>query len=167
MLSNFKNKKKTNVQQEEQQFVVFSVGKEKFGVDVNQIKQVIPVMETTYIPNSPAFVKGVINLRGDIIPIIDLAGKLSLQRVEVDEEKKRIIIVELKNIQNVGMLVDNVTEMIRIDADEISDAPDLVKAVHSDYIQGVAKVNNQLLILLNLNKVLTSEELIELGNIEF
>ncbi|HHU91711.1 MAG TPA: purine-binding chemotaxis protein CheW [Halanaerobiaceae bacterium] len=167
MLSNFKNKKKTNVQQEEQQFVVFSVGKEKFGVDVNQIKQVIPVMETTYIPNSPAFVKGVINLRGDIIPIIDLAGKLSLQRVEVDEEKKRIIIVELKDIQNVGMLVDNVTEMIRIDADEISDAPDLVKAVHSDYIQGVAKVNNQLLILLNLNKVLTSEELIELGNIEF
>jgi purine-binding chemotaxis protein CheW len=167
MLSNFKNKKKTNVQQEEQQFVVFSVGKEKFGVDVNQIKQVIPVMETTYIPNSSAFVKGVINLRGDIIPIIDLAGKLSLQRVEVDEEKKRIIIVELKDIQNVGMLVDNVTEMIRIDADEISDAPDLVKAVHSDYIQGVAKVNNQLLILLNLNKVLTSEELIELGNIEF
>ncbi|MFY9393915.1 MAG: chemotaxis protein CheW [Halanaerobiales bacterium] len=167
MLSNFKNKKKTNVQQEEQQFVVFSVGKEKFGVDVNQIKQVIPVMETTYIPNSLAFVKGVINLRGDIIPIIDLAGKLSLQRVEVDEEKKRIIIVELKDIQNVGMLVDNVTEMIRIDADEISDAPDLVKAVHSDYIQGVAKVNNQLLILLNLNKVLTSEELIELGNIEF
>ena len=73
MLSNFKNNKKTNVQQEEQQFVVFSVGKEKFGVDVNQIKQVIPVMETTYIPNSPAFVKGVINLIGDIIPIIDLA----------------------------------------------------------------------------------------------
>ena len=63
--------------------------------------------------------------------------------------------------------MDNVTEMIRFDADEISDAPDLVKAVHSDYIQGVAKVNNQLLILLNLNKVLTSEELIELGNIEF
>ncbi|MFI5358714.1 MAG: chemotaxis protein CheW [Halanaerobiales bacterium] len=167
MLSNFNNRKKNDIQKEEKQFIVFTVGEERFGVDVNQIKQVIPVMETTFIPNSPSFVKGVINLRGDIIPVIDLAEKLSLKRSQVEEEKKRIIIVELDEISNMGMLVDTVTEMIRIDAREITDASEIVKAVHSDYLQGVAKINNQLLILLNLNKVLTTEELIELEKIEF
>jgi len=167
LLSNFKNRKKDDIQQEERQFIVFTVGQERFGVDVNQIKQVIPVMEATHIPNSPSFVKGVINLRGDIIPIIDLADKLSLKQSQVDEEKKRIIIVELDEISNIGMLVDTVTEMIRIHADKITDAPEIARAVHTDYIQGVAKIDKQLLILLNLNKVLTTEELIELGKIEF
>ena len=121
MLSNFNNRKKNDIQKEEKQFIVFTVGEERFGVDVNQIKQVIPVMETTFIPNSPSFVKGVINLRGDIIPVIDLAEKLSLKRSQVEEEKKRIIIVELDEISNMGMLVDTVTEMIRIDAREITE----------------------------------------------
>lgn len=166
MLSNFKNKKNNTIQQEEKQFVVFNIGEEKFGVDVNQIRQIIPVMEFTVIPNSPSFVKGVINLRGDIIPIIDLGKKLSLNREKSLEEKGKIIIVELDKTTNVGMLVDTVTEMIRINADEIATNSEIMKLVNTDYLQGVAKIDDHLLILLNLNKILSTQELLELGNIE-
>src|SRR5690554_5352907 len=97
MLSNFQNKKTNNVQRKEKQFIVFSIDGEKFGVEVNHIKQIIPVMEHTHIPNAPSFVKGIINLRGDIIPIINLRERLSFQLENENLKNAKIIIVELDN----------------------------------------------------------------------
>jgi len=165
MLSNFQNKKNSNVQREEKQFIVFTIDDEKFGVDVKQIKQIIPICETTHIPNAPSFVEGVINLRGDIIPIIDLKSKLSLQVKGINEKEGKIIIVELDN-NNIGMKVDSVSEMIRIYEDEIAEPPKIVKGINRNYLKGLGKLNDKLLLLLDLNRILTDDEIKELDNID-
>lgn len=165
MLSNFQNKKNNNVQREEKQFIVFTIDDEKFGVDVKQIKQIIPISETTHIPNAPSFVEGVINLRGDIIPIIDLKSKLSLQVKGINEKEGKIIIVELDN-NNIGMKVDSVSEMIRIYEDEIAEPPKIVKGINRNYLKGLGKLNDKLLLLLDLNRILTDDEIKELDNID-
>ncbi|MFW5971996.1 MAG: chemotaxis protein CheW [Bacillota bacterium] len=164
MLSNFKNKKNKSIQKNELQFIVFSLMGEKFGVDVKQIKQIIPTTEYTHIPNSPEFIRGVINLRGEIIPIVDLRRRLSLDEDEVDDDAK-IIIVELQN-NSIGMQVDSVSEMIRIYEDDISAPPKIVKGINSQYLKGVGKVNDKLLILIDLNKILTNQEVEELDKLE-
>lgn len=165
MLSNFQNKKNNNLQREEKQFIVFSISGENFGVGVNQIRQIIPVMESTHVPNAPSFVKGVIDLRGDIIPIVNLREKLSFKDNDIQDKNSKIIIVELnKNI--IGMEVDSVSEMMRVYADEISEAPKIVKGISKNYLDGVVKHNNRLLILLDLSRTLSDKEIMELDNIE-
>lgn len=165
MLSNFQNKKNNRVQREEKQFIIFTIGKEKFGVDVKQIKQIIPLSETTYVPNAPSFVKGVINLRGDIIPIVDLKEKLSLQVENTEGKDGKIIIVELEN-NNIGMQVDSVTEMMRLFTDDIADPPKIVKGINSNYLKGVGKLNEELLIILDLSSILSDNEIKELDDID-
>ncbi len=165
MLSNFKNKKDSNLQREEKQFIVFTINDEKFGVDVKQIKQIIPLSETTHIPNAPSFVEGVINLRGDIIPIIDLKCKLSLELKSINKKEGKIIIVELDD-NNIGMKVDSVSEMMRIYQDEIAEPPKIVKGINRNYLKGLGKLNDRLLILLDLNKILSEDEMKELNNID-
>ena len=165
MLSNFQNKKNNRVQREEKQFIIFTIGEEKFGVDVKQIKQIIPLSETTYIPNAPSFVRGVINLRGDIIPIVELKEKLSLKAEKSEGKDAKIIIVELDN-NNIGMQVDSVTEMMRLYSDEIADPPKIVKGINHNYLKGVGKLNDELLIILDLSSILSDDEIKELDNID-
>lgn len=165
MLSNFQNKKSNQVQREEKQFIVFSINKERFGVDVSQIKQIIPVMESTNIPNAPSFVKGVIDLRGDIIPIVNLREKLSYSNSSSQNKDTKIIIVELDN-NIIGMEVDSVTEMMRVYVDEINEPPTMVKGINSNYLYGVAKFQESLLILLDLSKILSEKEITELDKID-
>ncbi|MFP4660982.1 MAG: chemotaxis protein CheW [Halanaerobiales bacterium] len=165
MLSNFQNRKNTSPKREEKQFIVFSLGEEKFGVDVKQIKQIIPMDESTHIPNAPSFVKGVINLRGDIIPIVELKEKLTLEIDSAVSKEGKIIIVELDN-NSVGMQVDSVSEMMRIYEDEIADPPGIVKGINRNYLKGVGKLNDKLLILLDLDKIFSEEEMKELDNFE-
>ncbi|MFP4015924.1 MAG: chemotaxis protein CheW [Halanaerobiales bacterium] len=165
MLSNFQNKKNTGSKREEKQFIVFSLGEEKFGVDVKQIKQIIPMDESTHIPNAPSFVKGVINLRGEIIPIVDLKQKLTVVADTIVSKEGKIIIVELDS-NSIGMQVDSVSEMMRIYEDEIADPPRIVKGINRNYLKGVAKLDDKLLILLDLDKILSEEEMKELDNFD-
>lgn len=164
MLSNFNKKVTKTVIKEEEQFIVFKIANEEFGVDVKQAKEIIPHRELTHIPNAPSFVRGVINLRGDIIPIINLSKKLSLNE-SLDNQEEKIIIVELDN-SLIGMQVDDVSEMIRLDQDNIADPPDIVKGINKYYLSGVGKLNDRLLILLDLNNILTEEEIKELDKID-
>lgn len=120
MLSKF-NKGQKEVKKEEKQFVVFTVSGEHFGVDIHQTREIINTTELTFVPNAPSFVKGVINLRDEIIPIINLKKRLSLKDNESADEEK-IIIVEINN-NLIGMQVDDVKEMIRLNVDEIADPP--------------------------------------------
>lgn len=165
MLSNFKNKKNNNPQREEKQFIVFTLSGERFGVDVKKIKQIINVVETTPIPNSPNFVEGVIDLRGEIIPIINLRNKLAFENIDGKNKDEKIIIVEFDN-NNVGMCVDSVSEMTRLYIDEISEAPKIVKGINKDYLMGLSNFNGSLLILLDLNRILSDEEVKELDKID-
>ncbi|MCD6203019.1 MAG: chemotaxis protein CheW [Methanophagales archaeon] len=144
----------------QQQLVVFKLGGEDFGVDINQVREIIRKGPTTVVPNAPDFVKGVINLRGQITTIIDLRKKLGLAEKENgDERQERVIVVELgKN--TVGMAVDAVTEVTYLSEDDIEEVPAMIKQnIGTEYLKGVGKLPDRLLILIDLKRVLNGEEM--------
>ena len=144
----------------QQQLVVFKLGGEDFGVDINQVREIIRKGTTTVVPNAPEFVKGVINLRGQITTIIDLRRKLGLAEKEAgDEQQERIIVVEVnKNI--VGMAVDAVTEVTYLSESDIDEVPAMVKEnIGTEYLKGVGKLPDKLLILIDLKRVLNGDEM--------
>ena len=143
------------------QLVTFSIGSEEFGVDILKVIEIIRTMEITKVPKAPAFVEGVINLRGRVIPIIDLRRRFGLAEKAGDSDT-RIIVFEI-NGMSVGFVVDSVSEVLRIPANTVEPAPPVVAGVDSDYISGVGKLEDRLLILLDLDKLLSADDLESLG----
>lgn len=138
------------------QLVSFVVEKEEFGVDILKVQEIIRTVEITRVPKSPEFVEGVINLRGKIVPVIDLRRRFGIEK-KVHDNETRIIVVELPD-KVVGFLVDKVKEVIRVEKSVIEPPPELTTNINANYITGVAKLQDRLLILLDLDKVLSSEE---------
>ncbi len=145
------------------QLVSFKLGKEEFGVDILKVHEINRMLEVTEMPNSPDFVEGIVNLRGRIIPVLDLKKRLHLPTKEHDNST-RIIVVEL-NGKTVGFIVDEVSEVLRIESNITEPPPEMVAGIESDYITAVAKLEDRLLILLDLNKVLSQEEEKELATV--
>ena len=143
------------------QLVTFSIGSEEFGVDILKVIEIIRTMEITKVPKAPAFVEGVINLRGLVIPIIDLRRRFGLAEKAGDSDT-RIIVIEI-NGMSVGFVVDSVSEVLRIPANTVEPAPPVVAGVDSDYISGVGTLEDRLLILLDLDKLLSADDLESLG----
>lgn len=148
----------------EKKVIVFQLKDEEFAVSVQQIGSIERIETITRVPNTAKFVKGVINLRGVVTPIIDLRSRLGIEESDYTEST-RIIIVYLDDME-VGLIVDAANDVIDISMDAIEPAPEVIGAVNADYIEGVAKLENRLLILLDLKKVLTYEEINELKNVE-
>jgi purine-binding chemotaxis protein CheW len=146
------------------QIISFKVGDEEYGLEILSVKEVIRIREITKLPKAPDFVRGVINLRGDVIPIIDLRAKFGLP-VRQYSDMTRVIVVEVDD-KLMGMVVDGVSHVIRIRDDQIVPPPTLVGGISADYIRGVGKLEEQLIVLLNIGKILTSEEKIELERIQ-
>jgi purine-binding chemotaxis protein CheW len=143
---------------DEIQLVVFTIGDEEFGVEINQVREIVKLVAITRMPKSPVFIDGVVNLRGQIITVIDLAKRLDLPS-RGKTESTRIMVVEVGE-NTVGMIVDSVSEVLRLSTDDIEDIPSLLNTeVHERYLRGVGKCNDRLLILLDLNEVLSSEEI--------
>jgi len=138
------------------QLVTFRIGNEEFGFDIFKVKEINRMLDITQIPNSQSTVKGVVNLRGSVVPVISLREKLNFSEIE-HTKSTRIIVVEYKN-KNIAFIVDEVSEVLRIDSSIIEKPPEMTTSVESAYINGVAKLENRLLILLDLDKILTSEE---------
>ncbi len=138
------------------QFVVFKLGDEEYGVPITQVKEINRLTTTTKVPRSPVFVEGIINLRGQIIPIIDMKKRFDLPLTEYTGEA-RIIVIQVGN-NTFGVEVDSVSEVLRINSSNIEPAPHIVCGIDSIYITGVAKVGERLLILLDLDKLLSDEE---------
>lgn len=139
------------------QLVTFSIGEEEFGVDILKVQEIIRIMEITKVPRAQDFVEGVINLRGKVIPIIDLRRRFGFASKEHDKHT-RIIVIEINNMI-VGFVVDSVSEVLRIPAATVEPPPPVVAGVESEYISGVGKLEDRLLILLDLDKLLSSEDL--------
>lgn len=139
------------------QLVTFSIGSEEFGVDILKVKDIIRIMDFTKVPCSPDFVEGVINLRGIVLPILDLRRRFGLAPRERDTNT-RIIVIEIADV-TVGFVVDSVSEVLRIPANTVEPTPAIVAGLDSDYINGVAKMNERLLILLDLDKLLSADDL--------
>jgi purine-binding chemotaxis protein CheW len=139
--------------------VGFSVGKEEFCVDILKVQEIIRMMEITKIPNAPNFVEGVINLRGKVIPIIDFGKRCNLHSVgEGDENHRRIVVVSIGE-KTVGLVVDRVSQVIKLEEEQISSTPGVVKGYNSEFISGVGKSGDKLLILLDLEKLFIQGEL--------
>jgi len=138
------------------QLVTFKIENDEFGVDILKVQEINRMMNITRIPNAPDFVEGVINLRGKIIPIVDLRKKLGFQAKEYDKST-RIIVVELEGIV-LGFIVDSVSEVLRIPNSTIEPPPSIIKGIESEFIEGVGKLEDRLLILLELKKVFTISE---------
>lgn len=138
------------------QLVTFSIGDEEFGVDILKVQEIIRTMEITKVPRAPAFVEGVINLRGKVIPILDLRKRFGLE-TRPHDKNTRIIVIEINNMI-VGFVVDSVSEVLRIPASTVEPPPPVVAGLESEYISGVGKLEDRLLILLDLNRLLSHEE---------
>lgn len=143
------------------QLIVFNLGGEEFGVDIDQIREIIRTGPTTPIPYSPDFIDGLTNVRGEISVVIDLKKRFFL-RVKKEIEEKHIIMTEQdKNL--IGLKVDEATEVLRIHEEEIKTAPELVNKIDTIYMRGVLTLENRLIIILDLKKVLSEVELIKLS----
>ncbi|WP_117169688.1 chemotaxis protein CheW [Paraliobacillus sediminis] len=144
--------------------IVFELNKEEYALPVKQVGSIERVMHITRIPSTLHFVKGVINLRGVVTPIIDLRARFDLADIGYTEST-RIIIVNLEELA-VGLIVDAAYDVIDIPTDAIEPAPEVIGSVQVDYIEGVAKLAERLLILLNMDKVLSKDGMKELYEIE-
>lgn len=138
------------------QLVSFKVGNEEFGIDILKVQEINKMLHITKVPNAPDFVEGVVNLRGRIIPVIDLRKRLSMEKREHDN-KTRIVVVDITgNI--IGFIVDEVNEVLRIGKDIIENPPELVSRADSDFITSVAKLEDRIIILLDLDHLLKKDE---------
>lgn len=144
--------------------IVFQLKDEEYAVPVEQVGSIERLQSITRVPQTAAFVKGVINLRGVVTPIIDLRTRFGIEETEYTETT-RIIIVHLDEIE-VGLIVDVANDVIDIPESAIEPPPEVVGSVNVDYISGVAKLEKRLLILLDLQKVLSTDEVKELKKIE-
>ncbi len=158
------NQIKTSHETEEiLQLVSFIIENEEFGIDILKVEEIIRVISVTKIPNAPDFIEGVINLRGKVIPVIDLRTRLNRARKEHDNNT-RVIVVEVNGI-TVGFIVDSVREVLRIPKSIIEPPPSLVTGIDSEYITAIGKLEDRLLILLDLEKVLDFKQKEELSRI--
>ena len=153
--------KPTAADNDELQLVSFRIGSEEFGVDILRVQEINRMVEITRVPQAPHYVEGVINLRGKVIPIVDLRKRFNLELKEHDKNT-RIVVVDIGgNI--LGMIVDSVSEVLRLPADTIEPPPDIVTGINAEYIRGVAKLEDRLRMLLDLAKVIDLEEVAAVG----
>ncbi len=142
------------------QWVTFRLGEETYGVNVMQVQEVLRITEIAPVPGSPDYVVGIINLRGNVVTVIDTRKRFGLYPKDSDDSS-RIVIIEADD-QVIGILVDSVAEVVELRASEIESAPNVGNEESSRYIQGVTSRNGELLILVDLNRFLSDEERAEL-----
>ena len=159
-----------------QQYVTFSLGDELFGVEVTRAREILSVTPVTKVPQTPEYLLGVINLRGQVVPVVDMRLKLGLPVSEETEDTCVIVVEVLVDGESiiVGALADAVREVLEIRSDQIEPAPRLGTRLKTEFITGMGKVDEQFLILFNIDRVFSSEELaivqdagqIETGEVE-
>ncbi len=142
------------------QWVTFYLGDEKYGINVMQVQEVLRVTEIAPVPGAPSYVLGIINLRGNVVTVIDTRNRFGLSSKETDDSS-RVVIIETES-HIIGILVDSVAEVVELKGSEIETAPNVGNEESSKYIQGVTSRENELLILVDLNKLLSEDEKAEL-----
>lgn len=140
----------------EKQLVIFCLEKEYYGIQIADVESIIKMLPITRMPHAPQFVEGVINLRGAVLPVVDLRKRFGLSVQEADRQT-RIIVTTLSGLK-VGIVVDSVAEVMTVSDSDIEPAPSMVTTMDSTFITGIAKINDRLIIMLDLTKVLTLSE---------
>jgi len=141
-------------------FLTFVLAKEEYGIPILKVREIIKLLEITSIPKTPSYIKGVINLRGKIIPIMDLRLKFSLEEMEYNE-RTCIIVVEITLNQNkrwMGLIVDTVSEVVNLTTEQIEPAPEYGSQNNQGFLTGLGKVKERVILLLDIEQILSSEE---------
>lgn len=163
------NKQKKNVNTVvSKQFLTFRIGNENYGLELSQTREIIEYSGITEVPLMPNFLRGVINLRGEVVPVIDLAVRLGRSSIEI-QRRTCIIVVELTNNDQhhvLGLLADAVSEVIEMDDENIEDAPSFGANIRAEFIQGIAKQGEEFVVLLDANNALSIRELAHLVEAE-
>ena len=149
-------------------FLTFTLGNEEYGIPIQKVKEIIGIMDITNIPKTPLFIKGVINLRGKIIPVMDLRLKFGLDE-KAYNQRTCIIVVEISITENkrmMGIVVDTVSEVVNIQNSEIEPPPQYSAHDDNEFLTGMGKVKGKVILLLEIEQVLTSEELVLLKGIK-
>lgn len=149
-----------NLLDKEGKYLTFALGPEEYGLEILKVREIIGYMEITAVPQTPNHVKGVINLRGQVIPVIDLRTKFGMETAEVTEQTC-IIVVEISQGNHkfsTGIVVDRVQEVLDIAGDNIEEAPQFGSSVNTDFILGMGKIGESVKILLDIDKVLAGED---------
>ncbi|MHA6484378.1 chemotaxis protein CheW [Paenibacillus sp. strain BS8-2] len=150
---------------EELKVIVFALGKEEYGIEVDKVRTIERLIPITRVPKTASFIRGVINLRGVVVPVIDLRGRFNLTETQ-STENSRIIVVAVNEME-VGFIVDSANDVIDIDTDTIDNPPEIVGGIKAKYLRGIAKLGEgRLLIMLNLSEVLNRNEIIQLEQLE-
>lgn len=146
----------------EKQLVIFELASEYYGIDIALVESIIKIQTITQLPKSPAYVRGVTNLRGSVLPVVDLRTRFAINSSE-DTKQTRIIIVTMGVIK-VGVVVDGVSEVLRVSDELIEPLPPMISSVNSAFLKGIVRLENRLIILLELGKVLdlTEQQEVEL-----
>ncbi len=153
--------------EKEGKYLTFALGPEEYGLEILKVREIIGYMDITAVPQTPDYVKGVINLRGQVIPVIDLRAKFGMDTTEATEETC-IIVVEITQDHhkfNTGIVVDHVQEVLDIAGENIEDAPQFGSSVDTSFILGMGKVGESVKILLDIDKVLAGNSLAEFSEI--
>lgn len=156
----------------EQQLVVFELSNEHYGVDISAVESIIKMQPITGVPQAPSFVEGITNLRGSILPVMDLRKRFGLRdtsqmdgKPTSQRDESRIVVVSMDGMK-VGMIVDAVSEVLRVPADAIEPPPPMVTSINSAFITGIAKVGEKLIILLDLARILTVSEKDQMAHLD-
>ena len=136
--------------------VTFRLGSGEYAIDIMQAKEIIKMEKITLIPNAPDFVEGVINLRGNIIPIIDLKKRFNLEEIEGDKNTG-IIIVKIEDV-DMGIIIDSISKVVSISNSDIQPPPPMLSGIGQKYIKGVGKLEDKLLVVLDLEKLFTTDD---------
>lgn len=149
----------------ESQYVVFKLDKGEFGIDIMNVKAIGPYEESISIPNTPDFIEGVVNYRGNVIPIVNLKKRFLLGELEITKDT-RIIVISLDE-KEIGFIVDEASETVRLNHDQIDPAPSFISGVDKKYITGVGKLDEKrLLILIDLKRILSHDEVEEIKSLD-
>ncbi|MGL5387474.1 MULTISPECIES: chemotaxis protein CheW [unclassified Serratia (in: enterobacteria)] len=146
-----------------QEFLIFTLGNEEYGIDILKVQEIRGYDQVTRIANTPAFIKGVTNLRGVIVPIIDLRVKFAQQDVSYDENT--VVIVLNFGQRVVGIVVDGVSDVLSLTTDQIRPAPEFAVTLATEYLTGLGSLGERMLILVDIEKLLSSEEMSLVDNV--
>ncbi|MBN2588304.1 MAG: purine-binding chemotaxis protein CheW [Sedimentisphaerales bacterium] len=157
---------KDAISRKEGKYLTFALGSEEYGLEILKVREIIGYIEITAVPQMPEYVKGVINLRGQVIPVIDLRSKFGMETADITEQTC-IIVIDISNGKrkcNTGIVVDRVQEVLDINSENIQETPEFSTSINTDFILGIGKVGTAIKILLDIEKVLTGINFNSLNN---
>ncbi|MCQ2588818.1 MAG: chemotaxis protein CheW [Treponema sp.] len=149
------------------QLVTFQLGEELYGVNIMDVKEIVRLQDVRVIPNAPYYVEGIINLRGDIIPIIDLHKRFRIQALPKDETdfEGGFIILNIEN-NKIGIIIDKIARVVSVKGEDVKEPPQMISGIGSEYIEGVIREDNKYLIMLNIRKLFNPKELQKIIDIQ-